>query len=132
MKRMARILVVLMLASMLLAALPLTASAAEVYYVNGTVGESLYYVFFNDNYDIVEYTESAGNVPGVKIIVPSGKRAFQIFLTPKGREIADKVFELMEIIEEECFVGISEEERQQLFDLLRRVRENLHRSCEKE
>ena len=71
MKRMARILAVLMLASMLLAALPLTAAAAEVYYVNGTVGESLYYVFFNDNYDIVEYTESAGNVPGVKIIVPS-------------------------------------------------------------
>ena len=71
MKKLARILAVLMLASMLLAALPLTASAAEVYYVNGTVGESLYYVFFNDNYDIVEYTDSTGNVPGVNVIIPS-------------------------------------------------------------
>mgnify|MGYP003305480055 CR=1 FL=1 len=45
------------LASMLLAALPLTASAAEVYYVNGTVGESLYYVFFNDSVFVFVYFE---------------------------------------------------------------------------
>ena len=79
---------------------------------------------------LLDGLEQKGLIERIKIIVPSGKRAFQIFLTPKGREVADKVFELMEIIEEECFVGISEEEKLQLFDLLRRVRENLHKSCE--
>lgn len=80
---------------------------------------------------LLDGLEEKGLVERVKTIVPSGKRAFQIFLTPRGREIADKVFDLMEDIEDECFVGISDEERQQLFNLLRRVRENLHRSCEK-
>lgn len=79
---------------------------------------------------LLDGLEQKGLIERVKTIIPSGKRAYQIFLTPKGKEIADKVFYLMEDIEEECFVGISEEERQQLFDLLRRVRENLHKSCE--
>lgn len=80
---------------------------------------------------LLDGLEQKGLIERVKTIVPSGKRAFQIFLTPRGREIADKVFDLMEDIEDECFVGISDEERQQLFNLLKRVRENLHRSCEK-
>ena len=35
----------------------------------------------------------------------------------------------METIEEETFEGITEEEKQQLFSLLRRVRENLDKHC---
>ncbi|MBQ8821376.1 MAG: MarR family transcriptional regulator [Lachnospiraceae bacterium] len=79
---------------------------------------------------LLDGLEQKGLIERVKTIIPSGKRAFRIFLTQKGKAVADKVYELMETIEEECFEGISEEERQQLFDLLRRVRENLHRSCE--
>lgn len=66
----------------------------------------------------------------VSTVNSNGKRAFQIFLTEKGRDIADRVYALMEDIEDECFEGISEEEKEQLFALLRRIRENLHRSFE--
>lgn len=79
---------------------------------------------------LLDGLEEKGLVERVKTIVPSGKRAFQVFLTQKGKSVANKVYELMEDIEVECFEGFSEEERQQLFDLLRRVKENLHRSCE--
>lgn len=79
---------------------------------------------------LLDGLEQKGLVERVKTIVPSGKRAFRIFLTKKGREVADKVDILMETIEVECFEGFSEEERQQLFDLLRRVRENLHNKLE--
>jgi hypothetical protein len=47
----------------------------------------------------------------------------------EGKEIAEKVFWLMETIEEETFEGISPEEQQQLFSILKRVRENLDRHC---
>ena len=61
--------------------------------------------------------------------VSGGKRAFKVCLTESGKDMAEKVFWLMEDIEEETFEGITEEERLQLFDLLRRVRENLDRHC---
>ncbi len=79
---------------------------------------------------LLDGLEQKGLIERVKTIVSSGKRAFRVFLTKKGREVADKVYDLMETIEEECFEGLSHEERQQLFHLLRRVRENLYRSCE--
>lgn len=70
-----------------------------------------------------------GLVERVSAVIPSGKRAYRIYLTEKGRDIADRVYALMETIEDECFEGISDEEQRQLYDLLRRIRENLHRSC---
>ena len=51
-----------------------------------------------------------------------------LFLTEEGKEMAEKVFLLMETIEEESFEGITDEEKLQLFSLLRRVRENLNRA----
>lgn len=90
MKKLARILTVLMLASMLLAALPLSVFAAEVYYVNGTVGEPLYYLFFNDEYDIVEYTECSSRIPGVDIIIPGdGKVAISGTPTSEGHYVME-------------------------------------------
>ncbi|MBO5354162.1 MAG: MarR family transcriptional regulator [Lachnospiraceae bacterium] len=73
--------------------------------------------------------ERKGYVRREETRVSGGKRAFRVFLTKEGREMAERVFQLMETIEEECFQGISEEEKQQLFALLRRVRENLNKSC---
>ena len=72
--------------------------------------------------------EKKGFVRREETKVSGGKRAFRVFLTETGREIADKVFWLMEDIEVEAFEGISEEEKLQLFSLLRRVRENLNRA----
>lgn len=73
--------------------------------------------------------EKKGYVRREETKVSGGKRAFKVCLTKEGREMADKVFWLMETIEEETFEGITEEERLQLFSLLRRVRENLDRHC---
>lgn len=72
--------------------------------------------------------EKKGFIRREETKVSGGKRAFRVFLTETGREMADKVFWLMEDIEVEAFEGISEEEKLQLFSLLRRVRENLNRA----
>lgn len=74
--------------------------------------------------------EKKGYVRREETKVSGGKRAFKVCLTKEGREMADKVFWLMETIEEESFEGITEEERLQLFALLRRVKENLDRHCQ--
>lgn len=79
---------------------------------------------------LLDGLEQKGLTERVSTVSSNGKRAFQILLTENGRDIADRVYALMETIEDECFEGMSEEERQHLFDLLRRVKENLHRSCE--
>jgi len=52
-----------------------------------------------------------------------------VCLTDTGKEMAEKVFWLMETIEDETFEGITAEEQQMLFSLLKRVRENLDRHC---
>ena len=73
--------------------------------------------------------EKKGYIRREETKVSGGKRAFKVCLTESGKDMAEKVFWLMETIEDETFEGISEEERLQLFDLLRRVRENLDRHC---
>lgn len=75
--------------------------------------------------------EKKGFIRREETKVSGGKRAFRVFLTETGREMADKVFWLMEDIETEAFEGISEEEKLQLFSLLRRVRENLNRALKR-
>lgn len=57
--------------------------------------------------------------------VSGGKRAFRVFLTEEGSEMANKVHALMEEIEQECFRGFSVEEYEQLLTLLERVKDNL-------
>lgn len=73
--------------------------------------------------------EKKGFVRREETKVSGGKRAFKVCLTEEGREMAEKVFLLMETIEEEIFEGITETEKQQLFSLLKRIRENLDRHC---
>lgn len=77
---------------------------------------------------MLDRLEQKGYVRREETKVSGGKRAFRVFLTKEGREIAEKVYTLMETIEEECFQGITEEEKKQLFTLLRRVKENLEES----
>ncbi len=57
--------------------------------------------------------------------VSGGKRAFAIYLTDKGRYIADKVNDIVVNTEETAYKGFTEEEKQQLVSLLDRVGENL-------
>jgi len=73
--------------------------------------------------------EKKGYVCREETKVSGGKRAFKVCLTDIGKEMAEKVFWLMETIEDETFEGITAEEQQMLFSLLKKVRENLDRHC---
>jgi len=73
--------------------------------------------------------EKKGYVCREETKVSGGKRAFKVCLTDIGKEMAEKVFWLMETIEDETFEGITAEEQQMLFSLLKKVRENLERHC---
>ncbi len=72
--------------------------------------------------------EKKGYIYRAEAKVAGGKRAYRVYLTEEGKTMAEQVYELMEEIEEECFQGISEEERSQLLKLLRRVRNNLEKN----
>lgn len=57
--------------------------------------------------------------------VSGGKRAYRIFLTEYGRELAEKVDAVVEEIGEKSYQGFSGEEKEQLIALLGRVTQNL-------
>lgn len=57
--------------------------------------------------------------------VSGGKRAFRIYLTEEGRELANQVDRVVEKNEEKGFEGFSEEEKNQLISLLGRLTKNL-------
>lgn len=57
--------------------------------------------------------------------VSGGKRAFRVYLTEQGRELAGKVDESIRRVQEQSFQGFSEEEQRMLILLLDRVTENL-------
>ena len=73
--------------------------------------------------------EKKGYIRREETKVSGGKRAFRVCLTNEGKEMAEKVFWLMETIEDETFEGMTVEEQQQLFSLLKRVKANLDRHC---
>lgn len=60
-----------------------------------------------------------------KEFISGGKRAYKIFLTEKGREMAEKSNRIIEKLEEECFFGFSEEEKEKFIELFSRVTKNL-------
>lgn len=57
--------------------------------------------------------------------VSGRKRAYEIYLTEQGREMAKKLNAVVEELESKSFVGFSEEERIRLLEMLARVEENL-------
>lgn len=57
--------------------------------------------------------------------VSGGKRAFRIYLTDEGRKLAEQVDRIVEEIEEKCFEGFSEEEKEQFVSLLERMTDNI-------
>ena len=57
--------------------------------------------------------------------VSGGKRAFRVFLTDAGKDLADRVNRVVETNEEKGFSGFSEEEKDQLISLLGRLSDNL-------
>ena len=57
--------------------------------------------------------------------VSGGKRAYRIYLTDIGKELAEQVDAAVALVEEKCFEGFSEEEKRQLTALLKRMTDNL-------
>lgn len=60
-----------------------------------------------------------------KDIVSGGKRAFKIYLTDKGKDIANKVENIVEKMEERSFKGFSPDEKKQLLEMLGKISDNL-------
>lgn len=59
------------------------------------------------------------------------QRITRIFITEKGIEVCKKLIEINNEIEKESFQGFSEKEKDTLRVLLKRVRDNLDKSCQK-
>lgn len=57
--------------------------------------------------------------------VSGGKRAYRIFLTEQGRSMAERVDAIVDVIEERCYQGFTEVEKEQFIALLDRVMQNL-------
>lgn len=58
------------------------------------------------------------------------QRISRVYLTEKGRAVRSQVDEVFRTLEEEMLAGFSQDEREQLLNLLQRVDENLRqRSC---
>lgn len=57
--------------------------------------------------------------------VSGGKRAFRVYLTEQGRELALKVDQIIQDVEEQCMKGFSEAEKELMLSLLDRVTANL-------
>lgn len=74
---------------------------------------------------LLKNMEKKGLIRREKVLVSGGKRAFRVYLTEKGRDMANKVYDYMEELEAICFRGFSSEERVTLLDLLERVSTNL-------
>ena len=74
---------------------------------------------------LLQKMERDGLIFKKKEFVSGGKRAYKIFLTEKGREMAEKANRIVERIEEECFFGFSEEEKKKFIELFSRVTKNL-------
>ena len=56
-----------------------------------------------------------------------GKHAYSIYLTDFGREKARKAKEIIDNIEEKCYTGFNEEEKDTLVNMLQRITDNLYR-----
>ncbi|WP_160675874.1 MarR family transcriptional regulator [Clostridium sp. C8-1-8] len=55
------------------------------------------------------------------------KRAYKIFLTEKGRDIAEHLYKVVEELEEKSFAGFSPEEKATLLSLLSKVEYNMQK-----
>ena len=53
------------------------------------------------------------------------RRSFSVYLTPQGRQLAKKVGEAFERLEQKAFQGVSQADREQFLKVFRQVRGNL-------
>ncbi len=68
---------------------------------------------------------SKGLIQKRTVYVSGGKRAFAIFLTDKGMELAEKVDNIIDEAEEKSFEGFSEEEKKNFIRMMHKITRNL-------
>ena len=61
------------------------------------------------------------------VYVSGGRRAYSLYLTEEGREMAEKIEDIVENLETVSLQGFTAEEKQSLLEMLCRVEENLIR-----
>ncbi len=69
--------------------------------------------------------EKEGLIRKESCYISGGKKAYRIYLTKRGKEIADSLIERIDNIEAVSFNGFTSEERTQLLSMLERVEGNL-------
>ena len=69
--------------------------------------------------------EEQGYIYKETCYVSGRKRAFEIYLTEQGREMAQKLEQVVEELEEKSFAGFSQQEKVALLEMLSRVELNL-------
>ena len=57
--------------------------------------------------------------------VSGGKRAFAVYLTDLGRQMAVEVSKVVDVLEQRSLVGFTEDEKKQFIDYLHRMSDNL-------
>lgn len=58
-------------------------------------------------------------------LVSGGKRAYRVFFTEKGKEMAEKVNEIVSEIEKQSFEGFTDDEKETFLELFSRIKVNL-------
>ncbi len=71
--------------------------------------------------------EKEGLVERETCYVSGGKKAYRIYLTDKGKEIAESLIERIDNLEKTSFKGFSYKEKEQLLSLLERAENNLNK-----
>ncbi len=69
--------------------------------------------------------EKRGLIRKEVVHVSGGKRAYRIYLTEEGRQLAEEVDRIVAEAEVKSFQGFSEDEKEQLVSLLGRLKDNL-------
>lgn len=74
---------------------------------------------------LLKNMEQAGLIEKQKE-VSGGKRVFRVYLTQYGKEMAKKVDGIVKDVEDMCFSGFTEQDKQQFMEMFARISENLH------
>ena len=76
---------------------------------------------------LVKSMETKNWIRREPVVVSGGKRAYSLYLTAEGNDLAQKIESVVENLEKAGFQGFSEAEKASLLVLLGRVEENLLR-----
>ena len=69
--------------------------------------------------------EKASFIYREKVLTGNGKHAQRVYLTPKGKITAEKVYSEFETLEKLCLKDFSEEQKLQVYEIFEKITKNL-------